>query len=363
MTIVYIMLIMATLELIAIIYILKKLKKAKIGKGKRVLTFLLFLLVEIFTLKMAILPPASEIEPGGPYNISSEDYWVEKPMIDTNDTNKEIQVRAWYPIDYVGASHSAKVMVFSHGSCGTIDNNLSLYQEMASYGYVVLAVAHPGHAATMTNSDGTKVSVSQEFLNEMGAIEPNKDPEVAYQIFQKWMKKRMGELNLVMDDFKMAAAQETYEFAKIADASRFIVAGHSLGGSSAYAMARTRDDVYACIALESPCMYDVKGVENGEFIFDDTPYKVPTLNIYTDSSYSHLQEWKQYKNNVMISESDNSVNIYYPGIGHMGICDLSIASPLLSAILGGEIPKVDAAVQLTKLNEDCMEFLNKIEQE
>lgn len=358
MTIVYIMLIMAILELIAIIYILKK---AKIGKGKRFLTFLLFLLVEILTLKMAILPPVSELEPTGPYNIASKDYWVEKPMIDTNDTNKEIQVRAWYPIDYVGASHSARVMVFSHGSCGTIDNNVSLYQEMASYGYVVLAVAHPGHAATMTNSDGTKVSVSQEFLNEMGAIAPNKDPEVAYQIFQKWMKKRMEELNLVMDDFKMAAAQETYAFAKIADVSRFIVAGHSLGGSSAYAMARTRDDVYACIALESPCMYDVKGVANGEFIFDDTPYKVPTLNVYTDSSYAHLKEWNQYRNNVMLLESDNSVNIYYPGVGHMGICDLSMASPLLSAILGGKIPEVDATAQLTTLNEDCREFLSKIE--
>ena len=54
-------------------------------------------------------------------------------------------------------------------------------------------------------------------------------------------------------------------------------------------------------------------------------------------------------------------NIYYEGIGHMGLCDLSIASPLLSSVLSGEFQKVDAYAQLKMLNEDCLKWLARIE--
>ena len=42
----------------------------------------------------------------------------------------------------------------------------------------------------------------------------------------------------------------------------------------------------------------------------------------------------------------------------MGICDLSLASPLLSMILGGVYPEVPAEEQLMQLNADCLEFLD-----
>lgn len=138
--------------------------------------------------------------------------------------------------------------------------------------------------------------------------------------------------------------------------------GHSLGGSAAYAMARVRDDVTGCIALESPCMYAIKGVKDGEFVFDDSDYGIPLLNIYSDSSYPHLHEWSQYKNNAMFLDENNPdyTNVYYEGVGHMGLCDLSIASPLLSAILSGGFQKVDAYVQLERLNADCIEWLTTL---
>ncbi|MBQ6360310.1 MAG: hypothetical protein IJJ25_04095 [Lachnospiraceae bacterium] len=136
--------------------------------------------------------------------------------------------------------------------------------------------------------------------------------------------------------------------------------GHSLGGSAAYAMARIRNDVIGCIALESPCMYDIKGVKDGEFVFDDSDYDIPLLNVYSDSAYPHLREWAQYKNNAMfLDENDlNYTNIYYKGIRHMGLCDLSVASPILSVLLSGGFQNVDAYTQLEKLNADCIEWLN-----
>ena len=41
----------------------------------------------------------------------------------------------------------------------------------------------------------------------------------------------------------------------------------------------------------------------------------------------------------------------------MGLCDLSLASPVLTAIMDGGFQKVKAADQLTKMNEDCLTWV------
>lgn len=349
------MLVLVILELIALIVVIKKMK----GKVKKCLIFLLYLLLTFVTVKFALFPPMKEVKTTGIYSIASQDYWLKTRQTGVDGKLRELQVRAWYPTDYDGPENSARVVVFSHGSCGTIDNNVSLYKELASHGYVVLAVAHEGQAASMVRSDGTKISVNQDYLMEMVNMNPQQNPEGTYLLYNKWMTERMADLNLVMDDFKEKGKKGDTVYAKIANADGYIVAGHSAGGSAAYAMARTREDVWACIALESPCMYDIKGVENGKFVFDSSDYDVPLCNVYTDSSYANLSQWNQYQNNVMFLQRDNAnyVNIYYPGVGHMGICDLSLASPLLSMLLDGVWPKTSAVEQLTALNADCLQFL------
>lgn len=74
-------------------------------------------------------------------------------------------------------------------------------------------------------------------------------PEQTYEVFSKWMDIRQADLNAVMDDYISKEGK-----------TDFVMVGHSLGGSAAYCMARVREDVVGCIALESPCMYDIKGV-------------------------------------------------------------------------------------------------------
>ena len=60
-------------------------------------------------------------------------------------------MRKWHPLD---SKEELPVIIASHGSCGTIDNNVSLYRELASHGYTVLAVCHPGQAANVQYKDG-----------------------------------------------------------------------------------------------------------------------------------------------------------------------------------------------------------------
>jgi len=314
-------------------------------KVKSVIVAIVVIAVVIIGLKFILFPPVKEIPTTGNYQIASDDYWVTEdkpdPYLKSKD-NRQLQVRKWYPKD---CNETKPVVVASHGSCGTIDNNISLYSELASHGYIVLAVAHPGQAASVKFENGKKSGPSMAFLKEMSALKPDENPENAYRVFNKWMEIRTDDLNAVMDDW----------IAKNG-ATQFIAEGHSLGGSAAYAMARIRKDVIGVIALESPFMYDIKGVKDGKFVFDDSDYRVPILSIYSDASYPYLKEWGQYGNNAKFLGGSNPIytNIHYENIGHMGLCDLSLASPVLTAIMDGGFQKVDASDQLTRLNEDIL---------
>ncbi|MCR4692165.1 MAG: alpha/beta hydrolase [Lachnospiraceae bacterium] len=320
-------------------------------KVKRVLIAVVVIVVVVIALKYIIFPPTKAILTTGAYRIASEDYWVNEDKVDpyaNGGSARQLQVRKWYPID---CSEDNPVVVASHGSCGTIDNNVTLYRELASHGYTVLAVAHPGQAASVKYESGKKSGPDMSFLREMTALKPEEDPEKAYEVFHQWMEIRTDDLNAVMDDWTVKSG-----------ATKFIAEGHSLGGAAAYAMARIREDVIGVIALEAPFMYDISGVENGKFVFDENDYDVPLLSIYSDASYSHLQEWDQYGNNAKFLESANPLytNIHYENIGHMGLCDLSLASPVLTAIMDGGFQKVNAADQLKKLNEDCLTWISDL---
>ena len=316
----------------------------------RALFTIVFVLIWMFTLKLIVFPPISAIPTTGEYEIVSEDYWVTEDVKDpyTSDGFRQLQVRKWSPID---CSDDNPVIIASHGSCGTIDNNVSLYRELASHGYIVLAVGHPGQAAYVTYENGKSAGPSGTFLKQMSATEPNKDPDYALNVFREWMDIRTTDLNAVIGDYLIHNEN-----------ARFIVIGHSLGGSAAYAMARIRDDVVGCIALESPFMYDITGTLNNNFVFDESDYDVPLLNIYSDSSYPLLHEWRQYGNNVRFldADNDNYTNIHYEGIGHMGLCDLSLASPLIASMLDGRLQTKDAKAQLTILNQDCLNWIEGI---
>ena len=121
-----------------------------------------------------------------------------------------------------------------------------------------------------------------------------------------------------------------------------------------------RDDVGAVIALESPFMCDIRGVENGEFVFIDEIYPVPVLNVYSDSSWSHLSEWPQYAEDyTLLSDSDaTAFNVCISGVGHFTLTDLALASPLLTRIFNGQKSTTDTEYCLKTINRVCLEFFD-----
>ena len=136
--------------------------------------------------------------------------------------------------------------------------------------------------------------------------------------------------------------------------------GHSLGGSAALGIGRVRHDVGAVLALEAPFMYDIKGVQSDQFIFTDDAYPVPVLNVYSDSSWVHLNEWTQYAENyrLLSSPDASTVNVHISGAGHLDLTDLALTSPILTRILNGQKSSRDSRDSLTVINHVSLNFFD-----
>ena len=265
------------------------------------------LLIFIVTLPAIIFPQRRAIETTGEYQVETQKYtYTDTDRVETytgSGENRKLNVEFWYPKNEEG---TYPLVVFSHGSFGVKSSNLSLYNELASHGYVVVSIDHTYQSFFTTDVDGHTTFVDLGYMQEISAADPHSNKIKANDYFQKWMGIRMGDVNFVIDhilaETKNSQADRVYE---LIDSAKIGVLGHSLGGSAALGIGRMRDDVSAVIALESPFMYDIKDVKDDQFVFTDEKYPVPVLNVYSDSSWSHLAEWTQYTENyALLSNHD-----------------------------------------------------------
>jgi len=273
--------------------------------------------------------------------------------------SRRVNVVYWYP-ERAGSDETFPLVIFSHGGLGTENSNESLYRELASHGYIVCSIGHPYHAFWTKSEDGRMTFVSLEYFGEIQREDPKTNKMQSFHYYQKWLETRMADINFVLDTILEKAAESASGVYALVDGARIGLMGHSLGGSAALAIPRKRDDIDAVIALESPYLYDIVGVEDDKFIWLDEEYPVPVLNIYSDSSWSHLSEWPQYARNEALLSSvlETDLSQYFPGRGHFSLTDLSLASPLLTKALEGERTERDAAEYLQDVNHACLEFFD-----
>ncbi len=243
------------------------------------------------------------------------------------------------------------LVLFSHGSMGVRSSNESLFGELASHGYVVVSVDHPGHALYSTDVDGQRVTIDGGYLRDLRSENAAEDPARSLELYRMWMDLRVGDLDAVLD----------HVLAEVPgiDPTRIGLVGHSLGGSAVLAVARARDDIGAVVALEAPFMGDIVGVENGEFVWDPKPYPVPVLAVYSDSAWDHLDEWPQYRRNHEMLRARDAHTVHLAGVGHLHLTDLALSSPALTRVLNGHSSTGDARAALTQLNREVLAFLDE----
>lgn len=279
-------------------------------------------------------------------------------------TPRRLNVGFWYPepSGRSAGSSTFPLVVFSHGGTGIRTSNESLFTELASHGYVVASIDHPHHSLFTTDTDGTTVWIDRGYLDQLRIEDAKSRPEQSLRLYEEWMSIRMADIDFAIDHIVGSASRESPEGVyRLIDPEELVLAGHSLGGSAALGIGRTRDDVDAVIALESPFMADIVGVRDDDFEWEESPYPVPVLNIYSDSSWEHLDDWPQYARNheLLDAGSGRALSLHLTGVGHLGLTDLSLASPALTRLLDGR-PAVDARATLAEINRVCLEFLSQL---
>ncbi|HKK83675.1 MAG TPA: alpha/beta hydrolase, partial [Atribacterota bacterium] len=117
--------------------------------GMMVLIFAVTLPAIIFPQNKAVIPTTGE------YQILTQTYtYTDKNRVESyTDTGKsrKLNVKFWYPDNL---DESVPLIVFSHGGLGIKSSNESLYNELASHGYVVCSIDHTYQSFYSTDQDG-----------------------------------------------------------------------------------------------------------------------------------------------------------------------------------------------------------------
>jgi dienelactone hydrolase len=349
---------------LGIIDLIRRHPEVKIFKPVVVIrkAILIFVLMVIALTPALVFPQYPPLQPTGKFGIETAAYtFIDESRVDFYSETGEyrkVNVQFWYPQTTEGVY---PLVLFSHGSFGVGTSNVSLYRELASNGYVVCALSHPYQSLYSTDAAGKTTLLDKGFMREVASENPRTDPQQSFEYYQKWMGVRVGDINFVIDEVlekvNSGASGSVY---RLIDPSKLGVMGHSLGGSAALGVGRARSDLGAVMALEAPFMAEITGVDKGEFIWSTEAYPVPVLNIYSDSSWSHLEEWPQYGMNARLLSSADAVayNVYLSGAGHFNLTDLALTSPFLTRILNGQKAEVDSAKYLTTINHLALEFFD-----
>ena len=377
--------VLTTLAILAFLVglaVLLKRRKAEgmMRKGKAISSCILSIVLLGFSLFPAYLftgykglPVSGGYEVGGTSAILIDSSRTDP--FETDGSPREVPEHYYYPQTEAGSAESFPLVVFSHGAFGYYQSNTSTYMELASHGYVVAALDHPHHAFFTKDTDGKTVLVDMDFMNT--ALNLNNETEVGeqYRLYVEWMELRTADMNFAVDALKAAVQAGTTDESwfydqkdgeaiqavlTMTDVSKIGLMGHSMGGATAVALGRERDDISAVVDIDGTMLGEYLGVENGEFVINDAPYSVPVLEFNNWASYNEREEYLaqggSYPNDVLLAHAAAGFTTTVRDTEHMDFTDLPLLSPFLGNMLGSG--ERGAEETLNVVNSLVLEFFN-----
>lgn len=296
--------------------------------------------------------------------------------------NRQVNVGFWYPEN---ADGKYPLVVFSHGAFGIKDSNESAYEELASHGYVVCSIDHPGHSFYTKSEDGQIVLANKTYMNEV--MYSNEDAYYTkaetYNLILKWMKIRTEDINFTIDTILQYASQadqanaeetdetkgtqsgqkDTTKLYQLIDSNKIGVFGHSMGAAASVQIGRERRDVDAVINIDGPYFSEMVYDANlDEFVATGEQYDTPILNIYSDQVWVQLKDGSDtgvYAGNKISDKiCAESYDVYLKGTKHLTLTDLSYVSPFLTDMLDGKKAEVDIKESIELENSLILEFFD-----
>jgi pimeloyl-ACP methyl ester carboxylesterase len=135
----------------------------------------------------------------------------------------EVTTNSCMDADMADGSHP--IVVFTHGYTGTFTDYTYLFEDLASRGYVVTSLAHTYETTAVEFPDGRLVK------SRLGSYLKNssRGDNLAFA-----GSVRLEDLKFVLNELEHLNAKTGDRFAGKLDLSRVAIAGHSLGGTTAF---------------------------------------------------------------------------------------------------------------------------------
>ena len=276
---------------------------------------------------------------------------------------REVPAHFYYPEN---ADGEYPLVIFSHGAFGYYQSNFSTYVELASNGYIVVALDHPHHSFFTKDTDGKMITVDTDFINDVMKVSAESSDEEVFELSQSWLELRVGDENFVLDIIESAKkknaldeswhtddAETVLSVLSMTDTDKIGLMGHSLGGATAVELGRERSDIDAVIDLDGTMLGEVKTVENGKNVYDCEPYPTPVLDFTKETDYNDREQYKNengypYVNEYVTDNAKDSKSVIFSGVKHMDFTDLPLISPFLGKMLGSG--DRDNAEMMTEVN-------------
>ena len=296
-----------------------------------------------------------------------------KDTFENDGSFREVPAHFYYPAD---ADGEFPLVIFSHGAFGYYQRNFSTYAELASNGYVVVALDHPHHAFFTKDTSGKTVIVDSQFINDAATIQDMNvvSAEDIFKITNEWMKLRCDDIRFVIDSIKSAKANSTLNKAwntentdiilkvlSATDTEKIGCMGHSLGGAASIELGRNRNDIDAVIDFDGTALGEVEGFKNGKGFADETAYPVPVLVICRKIDYNkeedpqNLDIYKDITDKLIENAADGKMAVF-SGVGHMDFTDLPLFSPFFSKMLGGQ--DIDNEAMMNTVNGIVLDWFS-----
>lgn len=232
------------------------------------------------------------------------------------DHLKLVKIPAYKDAQIAPTDKGYPVILFSHGWNGFNAQNTGQALELASHGYVVIAIQHTYGAVLTVFPDGTMAPNNPKALPE-NADDPNYEV-VARKLVDQWA----GDMSFVLDQFQDWNEDAENPFFQKLDLDRIGVYGHSTGGGAAIQFCGIDPRCKSVLGMD-PFMRPVSAevIENGIsqpafFMFSQSWADL------TDSKNNKL--FNQFQPNVF----NNKGAIVINGTKHYDFSDLPLLSPI-----------------------------------
>ena len=239
------------------------------------------------------------------------------------------------------------VLIFSHGWEGFKEQNIYQVEELASHGYVVVAINHTYGAIHTLFPDGRAVLVNQSALPE--GVSDQEYDQASDTLSRQWSE----DMDLILDELAVwNKAEDEWFLAGSLDLGKVGVFGHSTGGGAAVRFCLTDVRCQAVLGMDV-------WAEPAQSVIQEVVLRKPALLMNSENWISQNEPDRNGDLlNLLAEKSENVViEITIEGTRHYDFSNLPMLSPL-SATLGLKGP-IDGELVLEIINAESVAFFER----